>query len=268
MRQNRWSIVPGIQAFCRGDFVYLAIPKNGLCTHTEFFQRKGWKPKHIWDLAMECNTNRVFIGHIRKPINRYIKGITQSLKNDEKITVFMKKMERDPSFLRYVLTSVNDDHTSPFTDMFPPTISPYQVNWIPMDHPKWDSNFLLNQLFREFNLPYVIEKKDIVHKSDEKPLELQKYIREKMCFPNGDIRPGWGAFERTMLGQDQLVYNHVMQQYKVRERFYEDIFVKEFPVFTPKDGFWYPPEKNDQDGNPEPKFNYRVDDRPSVLKAL
>ena len=266
MRQNRTSHVSGIQAFMKAQYVYLAIPKNGLCTHTEFFQKKGWKGRHITDLANHCGTGLTFIGHIRKPINRYIKGITQSLKNDEKVGDFIRKMKEDPTYLRYVLTSVNDDHTSSIWSMFPPQISPYQVNWIPMDHPKWDSNFLTNQLFRELNLPYKIEKSDITHISDKEPKAVQKFITEKMCWPNGDLRPGWGAFESAVLSEDQNIYNHVMRQYKVREPFYDDIFLKEFPKIPPSQPHWYPTED-------DTKFqdfvkSQKKDDRPNILKTL
>jgi hypothetical protein len=273
MRQNRISHVSGIQAFCKANYVYLAIPKNGLCTHTEFFERKGWRPRNIMELGSVCGTQLIYISHIRKPINRYIKGIVQSFKNSDTIDGFIEKMEKDPTYLRHILTSTNDDHTSSIWSMFPPQISPYQVNWIPMDHPKWSSNFLTNQLFRELNLPYKIEDEDITHISDEYPKKVQQYITKKMLEKDRDgniiLQHGYGAFFSSLLSEDQNIYDYVMAQYKVREPFYEDIFLEEFPEISPYQPHWYTTEEEEEKIKElEVKMKDDRDDRPDVLKFL
>ena len=266
MIYNRINHVSGIQAFFKSNYVYLAIPKNGLCSHSEYFLRKGWQPRHIWEWGIQCTTELTFFSHIRNPVNRYVKGIVQSLKNNDMIPNFIERMEKEPDLLKYVLTSVNDDHTSPITSMFPPTISPYQVNWIPMDHPnpKWNSNFLTNQFFREVNLPYKIEKKDVVHVSDQQHRRVQDYVKHKMFNEKNAPRRGYGCFYTAVMAGDDLLYKHVMRQFKVREPYLEEVFLKEFPDIPKTRAHWYP-SKEDLEFEKKKK---NKDHLPDVLKTL
>ena len=266
MQRTRESHVSAIQAFQRGKYVYLAIPKNGLCTHSEFFLRKGWTPRHIWEWGHNSTADLVFFSHIRDPYNRYAKGLVQSLKNADLIPEFLERMKKDPTYLRYVLTSVNDDHTSPISEMFPPTISPFQVNWIPMDHPnpKWTSDFLTNQFFREYNLPYKLTLKDRTHVSDKHHRKVQDFIKNKIYNSrNGNPREGYGFFYTTVLSKDMVLYKHVMRQYKSKEAFYNDVFLEEFPDIPKGQAWWYPSKDDIEIKKPPLDKN-----RPAILKAL
>jgi len=217
-RQNRDSFMWGMTAFNMGSYYYFGIPKNGVLTHRKFFKECGWEEKPVWDFHQRgISTDVIIIAHIRNPVERYIRGIVQSLIGEGKDMSFLEKISDDPTLLFYVLTSVNDNHTSPFSPMIPPSISPYQINWIPMDHPKRSANFFLNQLFREINLPYTIGEENVVHKADPEVKQMQNFVREQMLDSDGKLRKKFNTFRSAVLSEDENIYRHVMRQYKVRQ---------------------------------------------------
>ena len=224
-RQNKDSHVPGIWALRKSNYVYLNIPKNGFITHQKFFNERGWNEEPVWSVHEDIiSTDVTIIAHIRNPIERYIRGIVQSLLGENKDISFLEKMEDDPTALFCILTSVNDQHTTPISPMIPSSISPYQINWIPMDHPKWSANFLLNQLFRELSLPYVIGEEDVIHKADSKAKRMQDFVRKKMLNPDGTLRKEFNKFRSAILSEDFNIYNHVMHRYCARENYYTELF--------------------------------------------
>ena len=227
-RQNRDSFLWGSTSLNMGKYYYFGIPKNGVLAHKKFFKDHGWKEEPVWNLhENKISTDVIIIAHIRNPIERYIRGVVESLLTSTgkaKDMSFLEKIKDDPTSLFYMLTSVNDNHTAPFSPMIPPSISPYQINWIPMDHPKWSSNFLLNQLFRELNLPYIIGEENIIHKAGPKVKQMQNFIRERMLNSDGTLKKEFCTFHSAILSEDQNIYNYVMAQYNARENYYTELF--------------------------------------------
>ena len=89
---------------------------------------------------------------------------------------FIERMiVENPRWVDYITTAVTDDHTCPISNMIPSFISPYQINWIPLDHPEFNSNFLLNHFFREHNLPIKIKENKVLNKAE---IEAKKYERD------------------------------------------------------------------------------------------
>ena len=78
-RQHWATLATGIQVFRRGTFYYFAIPKNGLTTFTEFFEKRKWQRVNLWNEFSHGNTNITIFAHIRNPYERYIKGVVESI---------------------------------------------------------------------------------------------------------------------------------------------------------------------------------------------
>lgn len=251
-RQHWATLSSGIQAFRRGTFYYFAIPKNGLTTFIEFFEKRKWQRVNIWNEFSHGNTNITIFAHIRNPYERYIKGIVESIISKDlmhpKDFDFIENMiVENPRWADYITTAVTDDHTGPFSNMIPSFISPYQINWIPLDHPEFNSNFLLNHFFREHNLPIKINEDKVLNKAQPETKKMREILRKHMYRSDEYAEHARQFFEKSIMSEDVQIYNHVMRQYEVKTPYLRSVALQEeqYPEWKKTDLYWHKPIPKD-----------------------
>ena len=227
MARNQ-DVVQGIQAFRKGRLCYLAVPKNALCSYVKFFTDHKWQRVNIYDLPNISTRNITFFGHIRHPLMRYTKGLTEALLGTDTLEKFLPAMEKDPTFMKFIMTSTIDDHTSSIANMVPPEIDPYRIKWIPMDHHKFDVDTLTNHAFWEYGLDYVISRKDRTNISDKRKLEVQSLIKKQIFTgETGKDRfnhQAWiDVFYKNHLLRDAELYWNACNHYDDRDKYYDFI---------------------------------------------
>jgi len=199
-----------LQSFRYENFIYFAVPKNGLITFADFFRRNGWE----WVDLNQCSqdgTNYTYFSHIRNPHSRHTKGIVEMLKSyfvlEGGIEKVYEVLHQDERIARLLMLTVLDQHTIPITTLLPKKIDPYSVHWIPLDHDKYTSEELTNRFFEEHNIDLRVEKEDRKHQSGGRIKDVQNRIDDLKNTTNHYK----GYFTSSILRDDLMLYDRVVQ---------------------------------------------------------
>ena len=99
--------------------------------------------------------------------------ISKDLFQSKDFDFIKRMMVENPRWVDYITTTLTDDHTCPISNMIPSFISPYQINWIPLDHPEFNSNFFVKSFLSE-NIIFQLKSKRIEYYINQK-------LKQKRC---------------------------------------------------------------------------------------
>lgn len=211
----RPGILNFLQAFKKDNFVYFAVPKNGLMTFTHFFRTNGWESVNLNILAKDENTYTYF-SHIRNPHLRHTKGLAQLMNNylwsKGGIKYACELLSKDEDLAKLYMGIALDEHTLPISSLLPEEINPYSINWILLDHPEYTSEDLTNRFFEKHGIDLKLELDDRKHVSNDEKQKLHHMIDElkedfpnyKQLFTSGILKKDLDLYDKIMKDMEKL----------------------------------------------------------------
>tara|TARA_R100000030_G_scaffold39865_2_gene29898 strand:- start:1855 stop:2709 length:855 start_codon:yes stop_codon:yes gene_type:complete len=240
-------------------WVFLAIPKNGLCTFTEFFNKHGWIKKPLWQLVekdpirytepnekaqrshfrMEKTECFKFFSTIRNPHSRHTKGIVEQF----------TRLSGEISWI----DAFSEKERPPYV-----THGPFVGDWIVKELERNPAllNFVLTSSEDQHSIPvtsllpptlnpysitwipidYEIPTEELINLFFLKNnIRLRITKGERVHVSDPDIKRAqnyiedkkkdnesyWRNYTPHVLGDDMYLYNHVISQHEDKREFLE-----------------------------------------------
>lgn len=201
-----------LQAYRLDNFIYFAVPKNGLMTFTRFFIKNGWESVNLNSMAKDDNTY-IYFSHIRNPHSRHTKGLAQLMHSYfvtyGGIKYAYELLSKDKDLAKLFMGITLDEHTLPISSLLPEDINPYSIDWIPLDHPNYSSEDLTNRFFKKHGIDLKIELDDRLHVSNPEKRELNNLIDNI----KDDVENYKLFFTSGILKKDLVLYDTVIKRY-------------------------------------------------------
>ena len=237
-----------IQAYRQGKFVYIGIPKNALVTHANVFRDAGWEQISWGALFEEAPADQwTFFSHIQNPHIRHTKGTVEYLFRffdwreklndrradpdaiDELLHDWLHD-EKNGEAISMMVQGVFDQHTIPITTLVRSVgIDPWKVNWIPMDHPDYNTESLTNNYLSGNKIPLRVSFEQRRHIANDfkrrsydliHNMKLYSLVQTPNPFGGGDSYVK--HFMSTVLREDIELYIQVMKSNNVDLYAWED----------------------------------------------
>lgn len=196
----------------KDNFLYLIVPKNGCMTYMEFLSTHGWEEIDL-SVALQNNidfSKLIIWGHITDPEVRHTKGVEQYLRHNPDIDINIEQIGK------LLVSGVFDEHTYSLHMLFTSIIGVFPIHWIPLDY-VGDGQFktgddLTNWFFAQNGLDLIIRESDRQNVS----LPHNKMIQERVNQLKSIYRENYHKIQKNFLGQDTLLYNKVLMDYKMQ----------------------------------------------------
>ena len=230
-----------LQIWKQGKFVYIGIPKNASITYTMLFREAGWESLAWSELEEIAPLEEwTYFAHIQNPHVRHTKGTVEYLFRfwDWRENFFGRRAhpdiiaeqllewmsdEKNGEAVSMMVQGVFDRYTMPITYLLRDAgIDPQKINWIPMDHPEYDTEFLTNDFLSRNKIPLRVShdqrryiatpaKRECYQIVDN--MKLGSLVQAPTPFgPNDNYVRKFMPF---VLGEDINLYAQVMKNYGV-----------------------------------------------------
>lgn len=183
----------------KNNLVFAVVLKNASTWAALMLSHNGFTQGRAKEI--DWHRDHVF-GFIQDPWTRRIKGITEDLLTFYSVEQYLLNNLGKNFWLNHL---VFGPHSIPLSLLWHDKM--YQIDWIPIDHPRINLDLALEKLFLHHGMEYqTLEKSDKHrHKSDTYQSEIFKTIQHITGHGNGNLH--------LMLSKDIDFYNTVIQNF-------------------------------------------------------
>lgn len=129
--------------FKQNNLVYIATLKCGHSFYSKIVQHNNWKQISFNDIDWE---NDHVCGFIMNPVQRYLKGLTQDILENEECISSVETLLKYHIKNNFTLLSL---HSAPLWSLYREKM--YNIDWIPLDAAP-SSEFFFNKLCSEYKI--------------------------------------------------------------------------------------------------------------------
>lgn len=206
-----------MHGYLKGDFLYIAVPKNGSTTYSTLLESHGWTRVNLHRDDIDFDSVKIW-AHISNPDDRHTRGLSEYLIDNQDIDF------RSPTVGKLLVSGLFDEHAYSLHMLMAPFMR-WPIHWIPIDHEFVDwrvhpsvrqpinGNDLTNMFFAEHGIDITVPRNYQLYKATN----LHREIREQISIWKKTHKRNHQKLLSHFLNSDIVLYDSVLDQY--REKF-------------------------------------------------